>query len=82
MQLLFNQINTYDFKIPASYSKLYPNLDNAVRKKALPRSARSFYSIANFTTSGGLHFISYAKHKKFEKGKYRVIRKFPFYMSF
>jgi hypothetical protein len=67
-QLLFNQINAYDFKIPPSYARLYPNLDDAVHKKALPRGVKSYYSISNFTTSGGLHFISYAKHKKFEKG--------------
>lgn len=69
-QLLFNQVAIYDFKIPASYSRLYPNLDLAVHEKSLPRSVKTFYSISNFTTSGGLHFISYAKHKKFAKDLY------------
>ncbi|KAI6191220.1 Cell-death-related nuclease 7 [Aphelenchoides bicaudatus] len=69
-QLLFNQINAYDFKMPASFSRLYPNMDDAVNKKALPRGVTTYYSISNFTTSGGLHFISYAKHKKFEKDLY------------
>lgn len=67
-QLLYNQINVYDFKIPPSYSRLYPNLDDAVREKPLPRSIKTYYSISNFTTNGGLNFVSFAKHKKFEKG--------------
>ncbi|KAI6173981.1 Cell-death-related nuclease 7 [Aphelenchoides besseyi] len=69
-QLLYNTPTFYDSQIPSSFSTLYPTLDKAVKGKGLPRNTKIYSSIANFTTNGGLRFVSFAKHKKFADDLY------------
>ncbi|KAI6226922.1 Cell-death-related nuclease 7 [Aphelenchoides besseyi] len=69
-QLLYNTPTFYDSQIPPSFATLYPTLNKAVQGKGLPRSTKVFYSVANFTTNGGLRFVSFAKHKKFADDLY------------
>ncbi|KAI6243728.1 hypothetical protein M3Y99_00036200 [Aphelenchoides fujianensis] len=73
IQLLFNTPSVYDAQLPADYSRLYPNLQKAVSEKALPKGVKVYYSVGNFTTNGGLPFISFAKHKKYAKDLYSAL---------
>lgn len=67
-QLLFNQPAVYEHRIPPSFERLFPTLAKAVAGKGLPKGVKTFFSVADIQTAGGMAMRSFAKHKKFAKG--------------
>uniref|UniRef100_A0A914YUE8 Deoxyribonuclease II n=1 Tax=Panagrolaimus superbus TaxID=310955 RepID=A0A914YUE8_9BILA len=69
-QLLFSQPSVYDYRLPDSFKKLFPDLTKAIEKKSLSRAETAFSSVKSIESLGGVKFISFFKHKKYGKDLY------------
>uniref|UniRef100_A0AC34GRW7 Deoxyribonuclease II n=1 Tax=Panagrolaimus sp. ES5 TaxID=591445 RepID=A0AC34GRW7_9BILA len=69
-QLLFSQPSVYDYRLPDSFKKLFPDLTKAIEKKSMSRAEASFSSIKSIKSLDGVNFMSFSKHKKYGKDLY------------
>jgi deoxyribonuclease-2 len=69
-QLLYSQPSVFDYHLPNSYRLLYPHLEKAITRKALPSGTKNYYSVQPINSLGGKKFMSFNKHKKFDKDLY------------
>jgi deoxyribonuclease-2 len=71
-QLYVAQPNFYDAQMPASFDRLFPDLANAVNKKTYPKG-KPDSSTLTLRSVGRNTFVSFSKHKRFDRGKLLTI---------
>ena len=68
--LEFSQPSTTQFRIPPSFSKLFPALSRALERKRLSSKAGDYTISQNIETLAGVKLKIFAKNRKFEKDLY------------
>lgn len=67
-QLLFNEVNIYDSRIPESLRGKFKNVEDAIGKKW--RTKGPFENLQKIQSSNGTTFLSFAKGRNFQKELY------------
>lgn len=67
-QLIYNEPQIYESKLPQSFAMNYPNIQRLIEGKRIKDGP--FWNDADLTTLGGSTFKSFAKSSKFSKELY------------
>ncbi|KAL3072658.1 hypothetical protein niasHS_017632 [Heterodera schachtii] len=69
-QLFVAQPNVYDFQLPDSFARLFPDLAKAVNRTTFPYKKRVPFSVTDVHSLKGQSFTTFHKHKQFGKDLY------------
>ena len=58
----------YNSQLPAAMAVQFPELQDVIAKKPLPKGVDEFSVVQEIKSAHGMFFLAFAKHKKFDAG--------------